>query len=82
MTGRNRDGWRFVGWLHNGVYYNSHAAFRAAYETPKFVHPTRNIGADGEWAMTDQKGPALKYDDRAPPMQVQPEGNRFAVDGE
>lgn len=69
-------------WLHNGIYYTSSAAFAAAYAAPDFVTPTQNLGVNGSWGMTDRAGPELPYDTRAPPMQVLPEGNRYAVDSE
>ncbi|KAK4699567.1 hypothetical protein P7C70_g6693, partial [Phenoliferia sp. Uapishka_3] len=60
------------------IYYASTAEFRAAWESPDFVKATKN--EDGNWIGSDRVGPELKYDERAPPMQIQPEGQRWAVD--
>lgn len=36
----------------------------------------------GDWVTTDKTGPDLPYDTLPPPVQVQPAGQRFAVDEE
>ena len=79
QTGRDPSKWFLVGWLYNGIYYTSTDDFRAAWKKADFVKAaTRN--EPGDWFSSDRVGPELKYDERAPPMQVQPDGQRFAVD--
>jgi hypothetical protein len=80
ITGRNSSNWSHEGWLHNGVYYPTSKDFRHAFENGKVEMTTRNIGANETWIGTDRDGPELKYDERPPPQQIAPGGQRFAVD--
>jgi primary-amine oxidase len=41
---------------------------------------TPNMG--GDWVTTDKAGPDLPFDNLPPPVQIQPAGQRFAVDEE
>lgn len=41
---------------------------------------TPNMG--GDWVTTDKAGSDLPYDTLPPPVQIQPAGQRFAVDDE
>ncbi|GAA6059733.1 hypothetical protein JCM10212_000261 [Sporobolomyces blumeae] len=81
-TGRNPDEWKHLGWLHDGVFYPTSADFRHAYSNGKVQLTTRNLGTNESWIGTDREGPALPYDERPPPMQIAPGGQRFAVDEE
>lgn len=80
ITGRNYSDWTHEGWLHNGIYYPTSADFRHAYEQGLLELPTRNLAANGTWTGTDRDGPELPFDDRPPPQQIAPGGQRFAVD--
>lgn len=80
QTGRSPDGWGLVGWYYNGIYYESTEAFRAAWSSPGFEKLPPNLS--GEWIGTDQEGEPSKYDSLPPPMQIQPGGQRFAVDAD
>lgn len=82
ITGRDPSGWSHEGWLHNGIFYPTSQDFRHAYENGKVEFTTRNIGANETWIGTDRDGPELKYDERPPPQQIAPGGQRFAVDEE
>ncbi|KDQ60427.1 hypothetical protein JAAARDRAFT_191806 [Jaapia argillacea MUCL 33604] len=78
-TGRDPSGWGLIGWLYNGVYYNSTEAFRAAWSSPGFEKLLPNV--EGSWISTDFTGEALPYEEQPPPMLIQPDGQpRFAVD--
>ncbi|GAA5905162.1 hypothetical protein JCM6882_000397 [Rhodosporidiobolus microsporus] len=80
ITGRNPDGWGLTGWLYNNVFYGSTAEFRAAWEAGEIEKATRNDGESESWYGTDKAGEDLPHDDRAPPMQIAPGGQRFAID--
>ncbi|KAM0749530.1 copper amine oxidase [Meredithblackwellia eburnea MCA 4105] len=80
QTGRDPSNWFLVGWLYQDIYYTSTAEFRAAWKNGDVVKATKNEA--GDWIGTDRVGDELKYDDRAPPMQIQPSGQRFAVDAD
>ncbi|KAK4051483.1 hypothetical protein OIO90_004697 [Microbotryomycetes sp. JL221] len=82
ITGRDPAGWSIEGWLYNDVFYSTTAEFLEAYKSPDFVKMTPNKGQNESWIGTDQAGDPLPYDTRAPPMQVLPEGKRWAVDNE
>lgn len=79
-TGRDPSGWGVIGWLYNDVYYPSTEEFRAAWEAGKIEKATPNMG--GDWVTTDKTGPDLPFDTLPPPVQIQPAGQRFAVDEE
>ncbi|KAL8392348.1 hypothetical protein RB595_002514 [Gaeumannomyces hyphopodioides] len=79
VTGRDPSAWRLEGWLYGGVFYNSTAAFRAAYWAPGFEKLGVNV--EGDWARTDHAGPAvMPLDDRRPPVLAAPGGSRFSLD--
>ncbi|KAL8363430.1 hypothetical protein RB601_009280 [Gaeumannomyces tritici] len=80
VTGRDPGAWRLEGWLYGGVFYNSTAAFRAAYWSPGFEKLGVNV--EGDWARTDHRpGPgAMPLDDRRPPVLAAPGGSRFSLD--
>ncbi|GAA6007466.1 hypothetical protein JCM11491_004172 [Sporobolomyces phaffii] len=80
ITGRDPSEWRHDGWLHNNIYYPSSEAFRNAFENGKIEMTTRNDGASQSWIGTDRDDPELPYDERPPPQQIAPGGQRFAVD--
>lgn len=77
ITGRDPSKWSLVGWLYGGVYYTSTADFRAAW-VKGLSKGARN--EEGDWIGSDQTGTAPKLDKKAPPLQVQPDGERFTVD--
>ncbi|GHJ86241.1 hypothetical protein NliqN6_2643 [Naganishia liquefaciens] len=79
-TGRDPSGWGLIGWLYNDVYYASTEEFRAAWQAGKIEKATPNMG--GDWVTTDKTGPDLPFDTLPPPVQIQPAGQRFAVDEE
>ncbi|KLU86645.1 hypothetical protein MAPG_05657 [Magnaporthiopsis poae ATCC 64411] len=78
VTGRDPSRWRLEGWLYNGIFYNSTAAFRTAYWTPGFEKLGVNV--EGDWARTDHQGPTMPLDNRRPPVLVAPSGSRFSLD--
>ncbi|GAA5866523.1 hypothetical protein JCM8547_000655 [Rhodosporidiobolus lusitaniae] len=80
ITGRNPENWRLGGLLYNDVFYTSIADFRAAWSDGTMIKATRNDGEGDAWIGTDKQGEDLPFDDRAPPMQIAPGGQRFAVD--
>ncbi|KAK4047619.1 hypothetical protein OIV83_005277 [Microbotryomycetes sp. JL201] len=82
ITGRDPAGWSIEGWLYNDVFYSTTAEFLDAYSSPDFVKATPNNGQDEDWIGTNQAGEPLPNDDRAPPMQILPQGKRWAVDQE
>ncbi|GAA5960930.1 hypothetical protein JCM3765_007545 [Sporobolomyces pararoseus] len=80
ITGRNPAEWKHEGWLHNGIFYPTSQDFLHAFKAGKVEVTTRNIGANESWIGTDRDGPELKYDERPPPQQIAPGGQRFAID--
>jgi len=80
VTGRDPSKWKVTGWFYNNIFYDSTEAFAKAYWSPGF----QKLGGEfeAEWATTDQAGPPLPRDDRAPPMATTPTPARFAVDTE
>ncbi|BGP51602.1 hypothetical protein JCM10450v2_007552 [Rhodotorula kratochvilovae] len=82
ITGRDPAEWKFLGWLHNAVYYPTTADFRTAYDKGLVEKTTRNGGMNSTWIGTDRRGAELPYDNLPPPMQIAPGGQRFSVDEE
>lgn len=80
VTGRDPAKWSLEGWYYNGIFYESTDEFRKAYYSGSFEKLLGNV--DGEWAHTDQRGPILPHDTKAPPVTVAPQGARFSVDNE
>ncbi|BGP20022.1 hypothetical protein JCM10213_000596 [Rhodosporidiobolus nylandii] len=80
ITGRDPSKWSVIGWLRGGVYYNTTAAFRHAFENGELKNYTRNVQTEDRWDGTDKDGPDLPYDNRVPPFQIAPGGQRFAID--
>lgn len=80
VTGRDPSRWSLLGWLYNDVFYNSTAAFRAAYFSRGFVKNGANV--EGNWARTDQQGPVMPMDTAYPPTTIAPAGSIFAVDAD
>lgn len=78
ITGRDPSKWFLVGWLYNGEYYTSTAAFREAWSSGKITKRTKNL--DGEWTGTDLQGTPLEASAQPPPAQIQPGPQRFSVD--
>ena len=78
FTGRDPSKWADVGWQYNGIFYESEAALRTAINSTGFEKP--GINADGGWACTDYNNDPFPHDDISPPLPVQPEGTRFALD--
>lgn len=78
ITGRDPAKWSVAAWQFNGIFYESEAAFRQAINSSSFIIPGPNL--DGDWACTDYNGDHLPHDELFPPVPVQPDGPRFAVD--
>lgn len=78
ITGRDPSKWSVVAWQYNGIFYESEAAFRQALNSSSFEKPGTN--EDGPWACTDYNEDPLPHDELNPPVPVQPDGPRFAVD--
>lgn len=78
ITGRDPTKWSVVAWQYNGIFYESETAFRQALNSSGFARPGRSV--DGDWACTDYNGDAFPRDELNPPVPVQPDGPRFAVD--
>ena len=78
ITGRDPTKWSVAGWQYNGVFYETEDAFRAAVSASNFVKPGLNV--DGQWACTDYNGDSFPHDELNPPVSVQPDGPRFALD--
>ncbi|KAI2080782.1 hypothetical protein LOZ04_004158 [Ophidiomyces ophidiicola] len=78
IAGRDPAKWAVLGWFYNGIFYKSTQAFRRAYFSPGFEKLYANI--DGAWAQLSRDGEPFRHDTIAAPLQVQPEGARFAVD--
>lgn len=80
LTGRDPTKWAPTQWQYNGILYDSADSIRAAANKSDFVNPGPNV--DGPWACTDTFGEPLPHDTLNPPVSVQPDGNRFALDME
>ena len=78
ITGRDPSKWSVVAWQYNGVFYESDKAFYQAFNSSSFVKPGTNL--DGDWACTDYNNDPFPHDELNPPVPVQPDGPRFAVD--
>ena len=78
ITGRDPAKWSVVAWQYNGIFYDSEKAFRSAINSSSFSIP--GTGVDGDWACTDHSGDPFPHDELNPPVPVQPDGPRFAVD--
>lgn len=78
ITGRDPSKWSVLAWQYNGIFYETEAAFRQALNSSDFAKP--GPAEDGDWACTDQQGEPLPHDELNPPIPVQPDGPRFAVD--
>ena len=78
ITGRDPAKWSVVAWQYNGIFYESETAFRQALNSSTFTRPGPN--SDGPWACTDYNGGSFPHDELNPPVPVQPDGPRFAVD--
>ncbi|KAJ7186602.1 copper amine oxidase [Mycena filopes] len=78
ITGRDSSKWRLLGWLYGDIFYSTTEEFRAAWKSPDFVKYDLNL--PGKWIGTDQTGEFFPADNIAPPVAVQPNGQRFAVD--
>lgn len=80
ITGRDKSKWGLIGILYGGEYYTSVDEFRAAWQNPDFKKFIPNYS--GDWIGTDQAGNVMPFETEAPPMNVQPGGQRFKVDEE
>ncbi|KAF7361133.1 Amine oxidase [Mycena sanguinolenta] len=80
ITGRDSSKWKVLGWLYGDIFYSSTEEFRKAWSSPGFVKYELNL--PGEWIGSDQIGTPFPADDIAPPLAVQPDGQRFSVDEE
>ena len=80
ITGRDPTAWSVVAWQYNGIFYQTEAALRAAVNSSGFVMPGPNV--DGPWGATDYNNISFPHDDLNPPVSVQPDGPRFALDVE
>ncbi|KAJ7769348.1 copper amine oxidase [Mycena metata] len=78
ITGRDSSKWRLLGWLYGDIFYSTTEEFRKAWKSPGFLKYELNL--PGEWIGSDQTGNPFPADDVAPPVAVQPNGQRFAVD--
>ena len=91
VTGRDPSNWAVNGWLYADKYYNSTAAFRAAWEAGEL--PKLEANTEGSWIGTDYMGPDTKVgagstmwaSEKAPPLSVpvgDADGLRYKVDVE
>nr|KIR88896.1 hypothetical protein I308_00977 [Cryptococcus tetragattii IND107] len=80
ITGRDKSKWGLIGILYGDEYYTSVDEFRAAWQNPDFKKFIPNYS--GNWIGTDQAGNVMPFETEAPPMNVQPGGQRFKVDEE
>jgi len=78
ITGRDPAKWSAVAWQYNGIFYESEKALRQAINSTGFIKPGPIV--DGDWGCTDYSGEPFPHDEINPPVPVQPEGRRFAVD--
>ncbi|KAJ7159987.1 copper amine oxidase [Mycena crocata] len=80
VTGRDSSKWKLLGWLYGDIFYSTTEEFRAAWSSPDFVKYELNL--PGSWIGSDQTGDFFPADNIAPPVAVQPNGQRFSVDEE
>ena len=78
ITGRDPSKWSVVAWWFNGLFYPTLAAFRRAVNSPGFEFPGAPV--DGPWACTDYNGKPFPHDKLNPPVPVEPDGARYALD--
>ncbi|KAJ7479846.1 copper amine oxidase [Mycena latifolia] len=78
ITGRDSSKWKVLGWVYGDIFYPTTEEFRKAWSSPDFVKYDLNL--PGSWIGSDQTGDPLPGDNIAPPVAVQPSGQRFAVD--
>ncbi|KAK6992126.1 amine oxidase [Favolaschia claudopus] len=78
ITGRDPSKWKVLGWLYGDIFYSTTEEFRQAWKSPGFVKYQLNL--PGEWIGSDQTGQHFLADTIAPPVAVQPNGQRFSVD--
>nr|XP_018261712.1 uncharacterized protein I303_06153 [Kwoniella dejecticola CBS 10117]OBR83870.1 hypothetical protein I303_06153 [Kwoniella dejecticola CBS 10117] len=78
ITGRDKSKWSLMGILYGDEYYKSVDEFRSAWQSSGFEKYTPNM--PGSWIETDRTGKKLCLEDEAPPMSVQPGGQRFKID--
>ncbi|EAU83093.2 copper amine oxidase [Coprinopsis cinerea okayama7 len=79
ITGRDPAGWKLLGIYYGGIFYESAAAFRAAWEKSDFVRTEKTFVTQS--MMTNRTGEILPYDYEAPPAQFQTQ-KRWTVDKE
>ncbi|KAJ7320783.1 putative copper amine oxidase [Mycena albidolilacea] len=78
ITGRDSSKWKVLGWLYGDIFYSTTEEFRKAWSSPGFVKYDLNL--PGTWIGSDQTGDRFPGDNIAPPLAVQPDGQRFSVD--
>lgn len=86
-TGRDSSKWKVTGWLYNGQFFSTTKEFRAAWKEgtlEKAEQINSPVAADlkDAWYGTDRLGEAYPEDDKLPPAEVAPDGQRFKVDDE
>ncbi|KAL8952143.1 MAG: hypothetical protein Q9222_001920 [Ikaeria aurantiellina] len=80
ITGRDPSKWSVTAWQYDGIFYESESALRQALNTSGFTSPGTN--SDGEWACTDYNNDPFPHEELNPPVPVQPDGTRYAIDEE
>lgn len=80
LTGRDPSKWSVLGWYYNGEFWDTTESFRTAFENGTFE--ILKVDQDGDWDATSPTGPVYEHDQTPPPTEVQPSGQRFAVDEE
>ncbi|ODO11062.1 hypothetical protein I350_01664 [Cryptococcus amylolentus CBS 6273] len=80
ITGRDQSKWGLMGILYGDEYYSSVDEFRTAWKQSDFKKYEPNYS--GDWIGTDQTGETMPLESQAPPLSVQPAGQRFKVDEE
>ncbi|KAH8152383.1 uncharacterized protein LAJ45_03223 [Morchella importuna] len=80
ITGRKPEEWKLLNIFYDNILYDGVDEFRKAWETPGFNKLTKQV--DGNWTHTGRSstGESIPLDERAPPISIQPEGQRFSVD--
>ncbi|KAJ7078447.1 copper amine oxidase [Mycena belliarum] len=78
ITGRDPSKWKLLGWLYGDIFYSTTEEFRKAWGSAGFVKYDLNL--PGSWIGSDQTGDFFPGDDIAPPVAIQPNGQRFSVD--
>lgn len=86
-TGRDKANWAVTGWLYNDQFFASTKEFRAAWASGalKKTEQTNSplvASYEDAWYGTDRVGDAYPEDERLPPVEVAPDGQRFKVDEE